>query len=94
MSEEFIREQIIRDKSEEDRKKELICSILDAKKELNNLNTNFNVADSDMIDYYVYQIKANQSKLDHLIRVAKANGIILNMENEIKYRRYIEGDAG
>ena len=41
-----------------------------------------------MIDYYSYQIKANQSKLDYLIKIAKSKGIVLSRENEIKARNF------
>lgn len=94
MDNEFIKEQKIFDKTDEEKKKELIYSILNAKKELKNLNINFNAADEEMIDYYIYQIKANQSKLDYLIKIAKSNGIILDMENEIKYRNFIDSNVG
>ena len=31
-----------------------------------------------MIDYYLYEIKANQSKLNYLIKKSKKNGIELD----------------
>ena len=39
-----------------------------------------------MIDYYIYQIKANQSKLDYLIKIAKKKGIVFSRNNEIKIK--------
>ena len=41
-----------------------------------------------MIDYYIYQIKANQSKLDYLIKIAKQKGIVLSRDNEVKLRLF------
>ena len=45
----------------------------------------------DLIDYYTYQIKANQSKLDYLIKLAKRKGIVLSRVNELKTRLYKVG---
>ena len=41
-----------------------------------------------MLDYYIYQIKAHQSKLDYLIKMAKLKGIELNKVEELKARVY------
>lgn len=43
---------------------------------------------SELVDYYVYQIKANQAKLDYLIKLAKMNGLEVDMINDIKYRSW------
>ena len=48
--------------------------------------SNFEYAEDDLIDYYAYQIKAHQSKLDYLIKIAKRKGIVLNRINELKTR--------
>ena len=45
----------------------------ETKKKLKNARNNFEYAEEDMIDYYIFQIKANQSKLDYLIKIAKNN---------------------
>ena len=63
-------------------------SILKAKQELIKLNRNFEYADKDMIDYYTYEIKANQSKLDYLIKFAKRKGIFLDMIELAKIKLY------
>lgn len=39
-----------------------------------------------LVDYYTYQIKANQAKLDYLIKVAKHKGIVVDMINDIKFK--------
>ena len=75
MNEEYVKETIILDKSEEEKKQELIVSIIKTKEELEQSNKNFNYAKDELIDYYLYKIKANQSKLDYLIKEAKIKGI-------------------
>ena len=46
---------------------------------------NYEFAEGDLIDYYLYQIKAEQSKLDYLIKTAKDQKLILNLIDKIKY---------
>ena len=49
----------------------------------------------ELVDYYVYQIKANQAKLDYLIKLAKIKGIEVDMINDIKYRMWnLEEEVG
>ena len=67
-------------------------SILNAKEELKQLNKNFEYADKEMVDYYTYELKANQSKLDYLIRFAKNNGISLDMLEAVKMKLYMQND--
>lgn len=92
MREEYIRERKIIDKTDKERREELVKSILHAREELNQLNKNFEYADKDMIDYYTYQLKANQSKLDYLIRFAKDKGISLDMIEAVKMKLYMQND--
>lgn len=88
----FTKESKIMEKNEIDKEIELITSILKTKEELKNANINFEYAENELIDYYTYQIKANQAKLDYLMRIAKAKGIVVDRVNEIKYRSWIEND--
>ena len=61
--------------------------IIKTKKDLHSARKNFEYVDSqDLVDYYIYQIKANQSKLDYLIKLAKSRGIISNIINEIEFK--------
>ena len=62
MYEEYIRENKIADKSEDEKNLELIVSIIKTKNELNSAQKNFEFAEEGLIDYYSYQIKANQNK--------------------------------
>lgn len=61
----------IKDKSEEEIKKELITSINNVILELNLAHENYDNAVGELIDYYSYQIKAFQSKYDYLIKTIK-----------------------
>lgn len=92
MREEYTRERKIIEKTDKERREELVKSILSAREELNQLNKNFEYADSTMIDYYTYQLKANQSKLDYLIRFAKSKGISLDMIESVKMKLYMQND--
>ena len=64
---------------------EIIKSIVRAKSELNTNIKNYEYAEKELIDFYLYQIKANQAKLDYLIKIAKENKIEVDSIKEIKY---------
>lgn len=87
MHEEYVKETKIVDKKEEEKKQELIISIIRTKRELEEANRNFEFAQDELIDYYLYNMKANQAKLDYLIKKAKTNGISLDRINEIDIRK-------
>jgi hypothetical protein len=87
MSSEYIKEKDIIEKSEEDLDVELIKSIIRTKQDLKNSNRNYEFAEGELIDYYLYQIKANQSKLNYLLKKAKNNGLIIDMIREIEIRK-------
>ena len=86
MQEEYLLKKMIKGKTEQEKEIELLKDITETKKKLKNARNNFEYADEDMIDYYIFQIKANQSKLDYLIKIAKKKGIILSRNNEMKLR--------
>ena len=82
---EYIKETELIEMSEIEKEEELVLSIIKTKKELILARKNFEYVDSeDLIDYYIYQIKANQAKLDYLIKLAKSKGIMANTINEIE----------
>jgi hypothetical protein len=83
MDNEYIRENKIVDKTDAEKDLELIISIIKTKRELNLEHRNFEYAQDDLIDYYSYQIKANQTKLDYLMKKARKKGIALDMINEL-----------
>ena len=71
MYSEFIKEFKIEDKTEEEKDIELIDTIKYVKKSLGNMYNNLQYADSDLIDYYTYQIKAEEANYNYLIKQAK-----------------------
>ena len=87
MSDEYIRERSEVDKSDEEKDLELIISVLKTKQELNLAHKNFEFAEEGLIDYYSYQIKANQTKLDYLMKKARKKGIVLDMVNEMYIKK-------
>ena len=85
---EYLLKKMMKGKTEEEIRIEIMQSIIETKEKLKIARCNFEYAEDDMIDYYSYQIKANQSKLDYLIKIAKSKGIVLSRENEIKARNF------
>lgn len=65
--------------------KELIMTIIKTKMELNVNIKNYEYAEPEQIDYYLYQIKANKAKLNYLIKEAKDKKIELSSVEKIKY---------
>ena len=80
MKSEYIKEEnVIKEKNDNEKKMELVVSIIKTKNDLENARTNFEFAEENLIDYFLYEIKANQTKLDYLLNKAKRNGIELNL---------------
>ncbi len=86
----YIREQEIIEKTEMEKETELIKMIIKTREELKAANRNFEYAQDDLVDYYTYQIKANQAKLNYLIKIAKAKGIEVDMISDIKFSLWEE----
>ena len=93
MQEEYIKEQKISERTEIEKEMELIKNIINTREELKTYNNNFEYAKEDLVDYYVYQIKANQAKLDYLIKLAKSNGLQVDMINDKKFT-FLSKEAG
>ncbi len=89
----YIREQEIIEKTEMEKETELIKMIIKTREELKAANRNFEYAQDDLVDYYTYQIKANQAKLNYLIKIAKAKGIEVDMISDMKFSLW-EEEAG
>ena len=85
MQEEYRKEQKIIEKTEYEKEIELIKTIIKTREELKSNNKNFEYAEDELVDYYTYQIKANQAKLDYLIKLAKIKGIEVDIINNKKY---------
>lgn len=92
MENEYIREKKIREFTDDERNRELLSNIIDTREKLKRAHCNFEFADRDLVDYYTYEIKANQAKLDYLIKLAKDKGLVMNCE--IRNMLEMEKDAG
>ncbi len=75
MYNEFVRESKIVDKNEEEKDEELLNSIKNVNHTLMNMHNNLQFASSDLIDYYTYQIKAEEAKYNYLIKQAKKRNL-------------------
>ena len=88
MQEDYLMEKMVKGKNDREKEIELMQTILETKEMLKLAISNFEYAEDDLIEYYTYQIKAHQSKLDYMIKIAKRKGIVLNRVNELKVRLY------
>ena len=88
MQEEYLLEKMVKGKTEKEIEIELMQTIIQTKELLKMAISNFEYAEDDLIDYYTYQIKAHQSKLDYLIKIAKQKGWVLSRIDELKTRIY------
>lgn len=88
MQEEYKKEEVIKGKTELEREIELIKNIIKTREKIKNDNKNFEYAEEGLVDYYIYQIKANQAKLDYLLKLAKASGITIDRISQLKYEKY------
>ena len=61
---EFEKEQLIFDLNDNEKNIQLISNIIETTKELNKAHNNFEFAEDELVDFYTYQIKALQSKLN------------------------------
>ncbi len=65
---------------------DLINCIIKTREDLINANNNYEFADGDLIDYYLYQIKAMQAKYNYLLKKAKQSGLIVSMLDQIEIK--------
>ena len=86
MYEEFVKEFNLKDKKREELNTILVQSIIKTNKDLQSARNNYEFAEGELIDYYLYQIKANQSKLNYLIKKSKANGITIDRLKQMELR--------
>ena len=84
MQEEYLLEKMLKGKTDKEKEIEFLQTIIETKEMLKMAISNFEYAEDELIDYYTYQIKAHQSKLDYLIKFAKQKGIVIN---RIDYRK-------
>ena len=72
----MIYEKYVKENSNSQKKKkhpnaDLITCIIKTREDLVTANNNYEFADGDLIDYYLYQIKATQAKYNYLLKKAK-----------------------
>ena len=89
MQEEYLLEKMLKGKTDKEKEIELMQTIIETKEMLKIARKNFEYAEEELIDYYTYQIKAHQSKLDYLIKIAKRKGFVLSRINEMKTMLYL-----
>ena len=94
MIERYLQEREIENLDEREKEIELIKNIINTRRELKNVDKNFEYAQDDLVDYYIYEMKANQAKLNYLIKMAKMKGITVDMINDIKYRLSSDEEVG
>lgn len=93
MREGYIKEEKLIEKTEIQKEMDIITDIVKTQNELKVANKNFEYAQDELVDYYVYEIKAIQAKLNYLIRIAKIKGIQSDIIKEVKYNYMILQDG-
>jgi len=84
MQETYEKEQKIKDRNKEEIKKLLMQSILSTLNNIEVARQNYEFAEGELIDYYLYEIKANQAKLNYLIKKSKKHGIEMDRVKNIE----------
>lgn len=79
MKEEFIKEVPLINLDENQSDMEIIKSILKSQKDLEMAHKNFDYAEDDLIDYYTYKIKSEQTKIDYLLKKAKDKNLVMSV---------------
>ena len=81
--EQYTRESGLKEKNQKEYEKELVRSIIITRNKLNVANKNYEYAEDELIDYYLYKIKAEKAKYNYLLKKAKQNGIILDFIKDL-----------
>lgn len=76
--ETYIKEKKIIDYTDKEKDLDLIKCLIRTKGELELANKNYEFAEDELVDYYAYQIKANQSKMNYLLKKIKRRGLIID----------------
>lgn len=83
MYENYEKEKQIKELSEDEKNKELIMSVLKTEMELKVVNNNLQFAEGELIDYYIYKIKALEAKMNYLVKITKKKGLELKFRSKI-----------
>ena len=84
--ETYIKESKIIDKTDEEKSLDLVKSLIKTKMD-------FEFADGELVDYYAYQIKANQAKINYLLKKIKRRGLIIDNIQERDIRNLTKQEA-
>ena len=90
MQEFYQKENPFIEKIDTDEESELLRNIVKTRRELEFANNNYQFAESDLIDYYIYEIKANQAKLNYKIKMAKIKGLNVHFIKDLEYRLSVD----
>lgn len=88
--EKYIKDNPIFSRNKINPNSDLIKSIIKTREDLQNANKNFEFAEGELIDYYLYQIKATQSKYNYLLKKAKKSGLLVTMIDELEIKNLDE----
>ena len=85
-NEKYVKDNTLINKKAKNPNADLISCIIRTREDLIAANNNYEFADDDLIDYYLYQIKATQSKYNYLLKKAKQAGILVSMLDQIEIK--------
>ena len=83
--EKYTKETRLTEKNQREYEKDLVKSIIITKNKLDVANKNYEYAEDELIDYYLYKIKAEKAKYNYLLKKAKQNGILLDFLKDLDY---------
>ena len=83
--EQYTKETRLTEKNQKEYEKDLVKSIIITKNKLDFANKNYEYAEDELIDYYLYKIKAEKAKYNYLLKKAKQNGILLDFLKDLDY---------
>lgn len=83
--EKYIKETRLTEKKQNEYEKDLVRSIIITKNKLDVANKNYEYAEDELIDYYLYKIKAEKAKFNYLLKKAKQSGIILDFIKDLDF---------
>ena len=91
--ETYIKESKIVDQTDEEKSLDLVKSLIKTKMDLELAHKNFEFAEDELVDYYAYQIEANQAKLNYLLQKIKRRGLIIDNIQERDIRNLTKQEA-
>ena len=81
--EDYIKDKNLIELNDNEKRNQLIQNIIQTQRDLNQAHINFEYAEDELIDFYSYQIKATQAKLDYLTKLAKSQNLENTLANEL-----------